>query len=137
MTGFHVRKHHTGEDVLAARSFIAPFVKPLPRERCVSRAKCTGSRQPPHVFLISATLAPLCEGGEKTSLSDYSFSKLILRNFQFRNKSHWTVVRAITSVPITPRIPLKGLGEICSVATGAEAAVRVALINDASIQASG
>ena len=35
------------------------------------------------------------------------------RNLQFRNKSHWTVVRAITPVPITPRVPLWGLVEIC------------------------
>ena len=47
------------------------------------------------------------------------------------------VVRAITPVPDTLRVPSKGLGEICSAANAAEAEVRVALINDASIQAMG
>jgi hypothetical protein len=47
----------------------------------------------------------------------------------FRNKSHLTVVRAITPVPITPRIPPKGFLGICS---AANAAVRVALISDAA-----
>ena len=40
------------------------------------------------------------------------------------NKSHSTVVRAITPVPITPRVPLKGLGEICSAADAAGGSAR-------------
>jgi len=36
-----------------------------PRERCVSRANCTGSRQPSHVFLIRATLAPCAKAVKK------------------------------------------------------------------------
>ena len=42
------------------------------------------------------------------------------------------VVRAITPVPITQRVPSNGLGERCSAANAAEAAVRVALISEAS-----
>ncbi len=61
---------------------------------------------------------------------------LLFRNWKFRNRSHSTVVRAITPAPTTPRVPSNGLGEICSAAKAAEAAVRVALISDASIQAS-
>ena len=41
-------------------------------------------------------------------------------------------MRAIIPVPITARVPSKGFGEIDSAANAAEAAVRVALINDAS-----
>ena len=40
-------------------------------------------------------------------------------------------------VPTTPRVPSKGFAEICSAASAAEAAVRVELISDASMQASG
>jgi hypothetical protein len=62
---------------------------------------------------------------------------LIWLNFQFRNKSHSTVVRAIIPVPIIARVAAKGFGVIDSAASAAEAAVRVALINEASRQASG
>lgn len=47
------------------------------------------------------------------------------------------VVRAIIPVPIILSVALKGVGEICSAAKAPEAAVRVALISDASIQAIG
>ena len=66
MSGFHVRKHHTGEDVLAARSFIAPFVKPLPpralsQSSQVQRIPRTAARLPDQ-----SDFGSLCKDGEKT-----------------------------------------------------------------------
>ena len=62
-------------DVLAARSSIAPFVNPPPRALCqssqVHRISPTAARLPDQ-----SDFGSLCKDGEKTSLSDYSFSTL-------------------------------------------------------------
>ena len=46
------------------------------------------------------------------------------------------VVRAMMPVPMTLRDPPKGVVEMCSAASAAEAAVRVALMSDPSMHAS-
>ena len=45
------------------------------------------------------------------------------------------VVRAMTPVPTTLRVPSNGVGDRCSAANAAEAAVRVALMSPDSMQA--
>ena len=63
--------------------------------------------------------------------------RLTLSKDQFRNFSHSNVERAITPVPMIHNVHTRVVADRASAASAADAAVLVALISEASIQATG